>query len=102
MQAFVAGGPLPDQDADEDEIDRRVRQLEAVVAPVTAEEAQALAGCFGPDDCYGVAWTLLYLVETAPGPVPTGPPPGPGADEWHHTLRNRWGSGEFPDGGPAT
>jgi hypothetical protein len=22
---------------------------------------------FGPDDCYGVAWTLLHLIESAPG-----------------------------------
>ncbi|MFK4593401.1 hypothetical protein [Streptomyces pristinaespiralis] len=102
IQAFVAGGPLPDQDADEDEIDRRVRQLEAVSAPVTAEEAQALAGCFGPDDCYGVAWTLLHLIETGPGPVPAVRPPGPGADEWHHTLWNRWGSGEFPGDAPSS
>ncbi|MFE5723607.1 hypothetical protein [Streptomyces erythrochromogenes] len=43
VQAFVAAGPLPDRDADEAEIDRRAGQLEAVSAPVTAAEAQALA-----------------------------------------------------------
>lgn len=98
VQAFVAGGPLPGWDADENEIDRRVKQLEAIPRPVTADEAQALAGCFGPDDCYGVAWTLLHLIETAPGPVPVVQPPDPDADEWHHTLWNRWGSPEVLDG----
>ncbi|GAA2428010.1 hypothetical protein [Streptomyces glaucus] len=99
VQAFVAGGPLPGWDADEDEIDRRVKQLEAISKPVTADEAQALASCFGPDDCYGVAWTLLHLIETGPGPVPVVQPPGPDADEWNHILWNRWGSPEIPDDG---
>ncbi|MFJ6386892.1 hypothetical protein ACIQJT_04725 [Streptomyces sp. NPDC091972] len=93
VQAFIAHGPLPDCDADEEEIDGRVRQLEAIARPVTPEEAKALAACFGPDDCYGVAWTLLHLIETAPGPVPSVPQPAPDAGEWHHTLWARWGGG---------
>ncbi|MFD1661406.1 hypothetical protein ACFSL4_25180 [Streptomyces caeni] len=99
VQAFLASGPLPDWDADEDEIDRRFKQLEAISRPVTADEAQALASCFGPVDCYGVAWTLLHLIETGPGPVPAVEPPGPNADEWHRTLWNRWASPETPDDG---
>lgn len=97
VRAFAAAGPLPDCTADEGEIDRRVRQLEAISRPVTAEEAEALAGCFGPDDCYGVAWSLLHLIETGPGPVPSVQRPGPNAGEWHLTLWNRWGSREFPE-----
>ncbi|WP_181449383.1 hypothetical protein [Nonomuraea aridisoli] len=68
VQAFVAEGPLPDEDADEAEIDRRDAQLRAISRPVTGEEAKALAACFGPDDCYGVAWALLHLIETGPNP----------------------------------
>jgi hypothetical protein len=97
VQTFVADGLLPDWDADEEEIDRRVRQLEAISAPVTRNEAQALAACFGPDDCYGVAWSLLHLIETSPGPVPAVAPPGPDADDWHHTLWNRWGNHGLTD-----
>ncbi|MEW1913302.1 hypothetical protein AB0442_33595 [Kitasatospora sp. NPDC085895] len=88
VAAFLADGPLPDEDAHEDEIARRVRQLEAIARPVTAEEAVRLAECFGPDDCYGVARSLLHLVESAPGPVPAVEP-GPDANEWHHRLRRR-------------
>ncbi|MDX2851185.1 hypothetical protein [Actinacidiphila glaucinigra] len=33
---------------------------------MTDEEAHALAGCFGDDECFGVAWVLLHLIETAP------------------------------------
>ncbi|APU38706.1 MULTISPECIES: hypothetical protein [unclassified Streptomyces] len=88
VQTFVADGPLPDWDADEEEIDRRVTQLEAIGRPVTAQEAASLATCFGPDDCYGVAWTLLHLIETAPGPA-ISIEPAPDANEWHHRLYGR-------------
>ncbi len=88
VQAFVADGPLPDWDASEEEIDRCDQQLRAIAKPVTAEEAKALASCFGPDDCYGVAWTLLHLIETGPNPVLTSKP-APGANEWHQRLYDR-------------
>ncbi|MER5498633.1 MULTISPECIES: hypothetical protein [unclassified Streptomyces] len=85
VQAFVADGPLPDWDASEEEIDRRVEQLEVIPKPVTGEEARALVACFGLDDCYGVAWTLLHLIETGPNPV-LATDPGPDANEWHQRL----------------
>lgn len=88
VQTFVADGSLPDWDASEEEIDRRVGQLDAIARPVTAEEAKALTTCFGPDDCYGVAWTLLHLIETGPNPVLTTKP-APDANEWHHCLWTR-------------
>ncbi|MDK0517676.1 hypothetical protein [Streptomyces sp. ML-6] len=93
VQTFVADGPLPDWDASEEEIDRRERQLRTISRPVTSEEAAALATCFGPDDCYGVAWTLVHLIETAPGPVPPWEDPGPEAGDWAEVLRGRWGGG---------
>ncbi|XMA39044.1 hypothetical protein O1157_27230 [Streptomyces albogriseolus] len=52
---------------------------------MTAVEARALLTCFGPDDCYGLAWSLLHLVETGPGPAFTADP-GPDANEWHRRL----------------
>ena len=42
-------------------------QLSKVQTPLTDEEACALIRLFGPDDCHGLAWTLLHLIETAPG-----------------------------------
>ncbi|MGT2529560.1 hypothetical protein ACU4GG_22535 [Streptomyces nojiriensis] len=86
--SFVADGPLPDWGAEEEEIDRRVTQLEAIGKPVTGEEAAALVACFGTDDCYRVAWTLLHLIETGPNPVLTTKP-APDANEWHHRLYDR-------------
>ena len=100
IQALLADGPLPDEDAEEEEIDRRVAQLDEIARPVTGEEAGALADCFGPDDCYGVAWTLLHMIETGPNPV-FGVRPGPQAGEWQHRLWQRCVNGGLVADEPA-
>jgi hypothetical protein len=88
VQAFIADGPLPDWDASAEEIDCRGEQLTAISRPVTGEEARSLIACFGPDDCHGVAWTLLHLIETGPNPVLISRP-APDANEWQHLLWKR-------------
>ncbi|MFE2541709.1 hypothetical protein [Actinacidiphila glaucinigra] len=88
VQAFVADGTLPGWEASEGEVDRRDQQLGAIARPVTREEAKALVSCFGPDDCYGVAWTLLHLIETGPNPLLTTAP-GADVNEWHQRLYDR-------------
>ncbi|MFH8714115.1 hypothetical protein OHB11_18800 [Streptomyces zaomyceticus] len=85
VQTFLAEGPLPDWDGSEEEIDRRDQQLRAIARPVTGEEARALVSCFGPDDCYGMAWSLLHLIESGPNPV-LAVDPGPDSNEWHQRL----------------
>jgi hypothetical protein len=67
---------------------RRGKQLTAISRPVTREEAKSLVACFGPDDCYGVAWTLLHLIETGPNPV-LATQPAADANEWQHRLWER-------------
>ncbi|MEV0978358.1 hypothetical protein [Streptomyces sp. NPDC049915] len=52
------------------------------------EAGGARAGCFGPDDCYGVAWLLLHLIETGPNPVLTEPPDAH-AGPWRRRLWRR-------------
>ncbi|MFE3907102.1 hypothetical protein ACFXPY_44510 [Streptomyces sp. NPDC059153] len=84
MKAFVADGPLPDRDANEEKIGRRVQLVGAVLRPVTAQGAKALVACSGPDYCYGVASTLLHLIETGPSPVLTARPVSD-ANKWHST-----------------
>jgi hypothetical protein len=60
-------GPLPASSiATEHDLDQRVAVLKRITPPVTDEEAIALTESFGPDECFGVAWTLLHLIETAP------------------------------------
>lgn len=70
---LVRMGPLPSEAlADEAYLMQFGDVLEVVVQdtkerPLTNEEARALVGLFGPDDCFGGAWTLLHLIESAPG-----------------------------------
>ena len=88
---FLATGQLPDEhDSTDDEIKRADDLLNQIEKekPVTDEEAAALVTVFGADTCFGLAWTLLHIIETAPGV---------GADEylahsdnfWVQMLRNR-------------
>ena len=66
VRDLVKMGPLPDEDATEERISEYERLLHCISRPLSDEEATALIGLFGPDDCYGLAWTLLHLIETAP------------------------------------
>jgi hypothetical protein len=60
-------GPLPPESASEPEIANRQRLIERITPPITLEEAVALARLLGPDDCFGLAWSVVHLIESAPG-----------------------------------
>ncbi|MET7484710.1 hypothetical protein [Streptomyces sp. NPDC005538] len=64
---LIEAGPFPSEEASEEEVVETERLLERVTPPVSDEEAQALVTVFGPDDCFGLSWSLLHLIETAPG-----------------------------------
>ena len=68
---FVALGKLPSEmgapdAALEEAVDHAGTLLDLIERPVTDEEAEVLAECFGEDLCFGVAWGLRHLIETAP------------------------------------
>ena len=87
VEDFIELGPLPDSSAaTEEDLDRREALLRAIAAPVSDEEAVALHGSFGPDGCYGLAWSLLHLVETAPG----RPRPSESTFQRSEWLRSTW------------
>lgn len=68
VEEFLKLGRLPASSAAvEQDLDTRVAVLKAIAPPVTDEEAVALYETFGPDECFGLAWSLLHLIETAPG-----------------------------------
>jgi|KBSSwiStaDraftv2_1062776.scaffolds.fasta_scaffold00307_12 hypothetical protein len=89
-------GPLPSERSVG--ADRRfadpavVKQYEtsilSIQKPVTDEEAKALVGLFGTDDCFGLAWTLVHLIETAPG-WPIAECLQSTDNEWVRTLKLR-------------
>jgi hypothetical protein len=65
-------GPLPSsgvavRDHLEQLVDQYAQSLDSIQKPVTDEEARSLVRLFGPDDCFGIVWSLIDLIETAPG-----------------------------------
>ena len=60
-------GPMPDEgSAEQDQVDRYAELIDGIARPATDDEARALVSIFGHDDFFGVAWSLLHLIETAP------------------------------------
>lgn len=88
VRAFVVLGPLPDERAPATVIQQHESALSRIKRPVSDDEAQLLMTAFGPDDCYGLAWALLYLIETAPH-LSVRTEPGPVANEWVQRLWER-------------
>jgi hypothetical protein len=48
----------------------RIKHIQALLAdiktPISDQEAEELVKIFGNDDCFGLAWTIIHLIETAP------------------------------------
>jgi hypothetical protein len=65
-------GPMPCSETavakNLDDVLRRYEQLIlSITKPITDEEARALISIFGEDDAFGLAWSVLNLIESAPG-----------------------------------
>jgi hypothetical protein len=68
VERLVQIGPLPSSSvASVPELQEVEALLAKVQTPITDDEARALVRLFGPDDCFGLAWPLLHLIETSPG-----------------------------------
>src|SRR5919204_1910119 len=88
---FTSLGRLPpSRNADGALLTRMTDALLRIHPPVTRDEAILLAASFGPDDCFGLAWTLLHLVESAPGGPPLDDlPKDTRENEWVRLLCER-------------
>lgn len=83
-------GPLPPSDHTTPEaVDQWYDRLTAITRPVNEAEALILLTLFGPDDCFGVAWSLLHLIETCKSGVPIYSKPSIDANEWLVRLWDR-------------
>jgi hypothetical protein len=66
-------GPLPSSKSilDNPDGDALVKKYEDLITsiqpPVTDDEARVLVGILGSDECFGLEWPLIHLIETAPG-----------------------------------
>lgn len=82
-------GPLPSEDDAEVPQLKKIEALyRAIAKPITDNEARVLVELFGPDGCYGVATSLMHLIETAPG-WPLKDCLAQRNNEWKIELRNR-------------
>jgi hypothetical protein len=89
VEDLVRAGALPSEaEASPDELEKWKHLLEAVEAPVSDAEAQALVGVFGPDGCFGLAWSVLHLIETAPSAL-TATYSQNSRNEWVELLEER-------------
>jgi hypothetical protein len=65
---LVGKGPLQSSKGSAQQITDWQVAIEKIKPPVSDEEAKALADLFPAteDDCFGLAWSLIHLVETSP------------------------------------
>lgn len=89
IQQLIGLGPLPSSGTATTPVVRTFEQeFSKVKTPISDDEARALIKLFGPDDCFGLAWTLLHLIETAPG-WPLKDVFDTSSGEWIDRLRER-------------
>ena len=89
IEEMRALGPLPSEDLRDVELMKKYDQLyRAIAKPITDEEARVLVKLFGQDGCFGLASSLMHLIETAPG-WPLEECLHDQDNEWVIELRNR-------------
>jgi hypothetical protein len=89
VEALVQLGALPSSvNAEVSKLEQFERLLGEVQQPISDDDARLLVKLFGPDDCFGIAWTLVHLIETAPG-WPLEDSLGQSGNEWIDYLRQR-------------
>lgn len=82
-------GPLPAEQFSLPEIiARHQAALESISRPVSDEEARTMVSLFGQDSCFGLAWSLLHLIETSPN-WPLSDLLSNCSNEWVLRLRDR-------------
>ena len=68
IRRLVELGRLPSEDdADIEKLCKYEVEYRGIARPISDEEATALVGLFGDDGCFGLASSLMHLIETAPG-----------------------------------
>lgn len=89
INRLVLLGPLsPEPEASVEHLRQVEALLLSVTKPVSNEEARALVKLFGPDGCFGLAWSILHLIESSPG-WPLADCLVDSSDEWVALLRDR-------------
>lgn len=64
VEALIKLGPLPSA---KHATVPKLQEIEKIQSPISDDDARVLLTMFGPDDCFGLAWSLIHLIETSPG-----------------------------------
>lgn len=89
IEEMKALGVLPSEEDTNLAVLKRFDELyRAIEKPVTNEEARILIELFGSDGCFGLASSIMHLVESAPG-WPLVDCLCDLTNEWKVELRNR-------------
>lgn len=66
VNELIKMGPLPSEErSDIDFIQKYQNILHSIQPPLSNEEATKLTTLFGNDESYGLAWSLLHLIESS-------------------------------------
>ncbi|WP_163001307.1 hypothetical protein [Pannonibacter phragmitetus] len=101
MQPIVAKllelGPLPDSmNVDVVKLELFERLISQIDLPISDDDAKVLVTLLGPDECFGLAWTLVHIIETSPG-WPLHDALNCNHNDWIETLKERSRGGNPPD-----
>ena len=89
VKQLIALGIMPSEAAaDASVVEKYQNILRSLSAPLTDEEACALTNIFGDDDCFGLSWTLVHLIESSPS-WPIAACLTRSDNEWIELLRSR-------------
>jgi hypothetical protein len=67
VQSLLDLGPFPDsQNSSVEQVESYEKLLKNLSSPVTNDEACKLIKMFGSDEYFGLSWTLIHLIESAP------------------------------------
>ena len=88
VEALAALGVLPPEPrATAGQLQKIEHLLNELQPPLSDAEAAALVPLLGEGGCFGLGWTVLHLIETAPGwPIESALQ---GGGEWVARLRER-------------
>jgi hypothetical protein len=81
-------GPLPSEQTSDGRLVHYEKLLASISAPLNDEEVKVLVGLFGSDEGFGLNWSLLHLIESAPNWPIDECLSGEG-NEWIDRLRSR-------------
>lgn len=84
---LVEMGQFPHElDTSEEDLARREALVLKLEPPATEEEARALLVLLGEDSLFGLAWSLVSMIESAPG-WPYWDELANTSEPWRSTLR---------------